>query len=108
MNIVSMTIKLQVSIFIITIGINDLEFQFFIPNLDKFKKNKRISWDVGWLFEKTIILNAYKNLKNVFSQSNANFLFKYQDKDYTIELEPAKTLFFDLPYNFFEHQLKVL
>ena len=44
--------------------------------------------------EDLIIPKVYKNLRNVFSQSNANSLPSYWDEDHTIELDPGKTLFF--------------
>ncbi len=41
--------------------------------------------------EEPSILKAYRNLANIFSPSNANFLPPYWDEDHGIELEPRKT-----------------
>ncbi len=57
--------------------------------------------------EDLIIFNTYRDLRNLFSQSSANYLLLYQDENHAIELEPGKAPFFGLFYNFFEHQLKV-
>ena len=54
------------------------------------------------------IFKVYKDLTNVFSPSNVNFLPPHRDEDYGIELESGKTPPFDPLYNLSEYQLKKL
>ncbi len=58
--------------------------------------------------EERTILKAYRDLANVFSPSNANFLPPHRDEDHAIELKPEKTPSFDPLYNLSEYQLKTL
>ena len=58
--------------------------------------------------EDLITSKTYKDLRSVFSQSNAKFKFLHRDEDQVIELEPEKTPLFVPLYNFFEHQLEDL
>ena len=58
--------------------------------------------------EEPTIPKAYKDLTNIYSPSNANFLPPHRDKDHAIELEPGKTLPFGPLYNLSEYQLKTL
>ncbi len=58
--------------------------------------------------EKPTILKVYRDLANVFSPSNANFLPTHRDEDDTIELEPGKTPPCGPLYNLFEYKLKTL
>ncbi len=58
--------------------------------------------------EELTIFKAYRDLANVFSSSNANFLPPHQDENQAIDLEPGKTPPFGLLYNLSEYQLKTL
>ncbi len=53
--------------------------------------------------EEPTIPKAYKDLANVFSPSNANFLPTHQDEDHAIELELGKTPPFGSLYNLSEY-----
>ncbi len=52
--------------------------------------------------EEPTILKVYRDLANVFSPSNANFLPPHRDEDHVIELEPGKTPPFGPLYNLSE------
>ncbi len=58
--------------------------------------------------EEPTIPKVYKDLANVFSPSNANFLPTHRDEDHAIKLELGKTPLFGLLYNLSEYQLKTL
>ncbi len=58
--------------------------------------------------EEPTIPKAYRDLANVFSPSNANFLPQHRDEDHTIELEPGKTPLLRLYYNLSDYQLNTL
>ncbi len=58
--------------------------------------------------EEPTILKAYRDLADVFSPSNANFLPPHRDEDHAIELESGKTPPFGPLYNLSEYQLKTL
>ncbi len=54
------------------------------------------------------IPKVYRDLVDVFSPSNANFLPPHRDEDHAIDLKPEKTPPFGLIYNLSEYQLKTL
>ncbi len=58
--------------------------------------------------EEPTIPKAYRDLADVFSQSNANSLPPHLNEDHAIELEPGKTPPFRPLYNLSEYQLKTL
>ncbi len=59
-------------------------------------------------FQEPTIFKVYRDLTNVFSPSNANFLPPHRDEDHGIELEFGKTPPFGPLYNLSEYQLKKL
>ncbi len=58
--------------------------------------------------EEPTIPKAYRDLANVFSPSNANFLQPHREEDHAIKLKPGKTPSFGPLYNLSEYQLKTL
>ncbi len=58
--------------------------------------------------EEPTIFKVYRDLANVFSPSNANFLPPHREENQAIELEPGKTPLFGPLYNLSEYQLKTL
>ena len=58
--------------------------------------------------EEPTISKVYRDLANVFSPSNANFLPPHREENQAIELEPGKTPLFGPLYNLSEYQLKTL
>ncbi len=58
--------------------------------------------------EEPTIPQAYRDLANVFSPSNANSLPSHWDEYHAIELEPGKTPLFGPLQNLSEYQLNTL
>ncbi len=58
--------------------------------------------------EEPIIRKAFRDLANVFSLSNADFVSPHWDEDHEIKLEPGKTPPFGPFQNLSEYQLKTL
>ncbi len=58
--------------------------------------------------KESTIPKVYRDLADVFSPSNANFLPPHRDEDHAIELEPGKTPSFGPLYNLSQYQLKTL
>ncbi len=109
LNFVPMTIKWRDSSSNVTDGIEEpLDLGSLIQISADFQVMQVQLETLDESLEEPNIPKAYRNLVNVFSPSNANFLPPHRDEDHAIELEPGKTSLFGPLYHLSEYQLKTL
>ena len=104
-----MTIQWRDSISTVTDSMEEpLDLGFLIQIPADFKVMQIQLETLDESLEEPTISKAYRNLADIFSPSNANFLRPHRDEDHAIELELEKKQPFDPLYNLSEYQLKTL